>query len=367
VWRDPALPAFLNDAAPELGAAQAFWSPRALRIQAEKSLPRARIFHHQDHLSSTAALTDTTGKLLEERTYHPYGVLRNIHRPKAAPAGSSPYDFTDKERDAESGLIAMGLRSYFGVAGVFLSPDPRYTEVAALASGSDADKQSFSAFLAAPQMGNLYAYALRNPLKLVDPSGLDVTFAKELSNDKLVAEARALLGKTQEGQRILKSIDARGAVVHFDAAPRTWILQGVSSDGKPILAERLGWMNINPGAGPRKGAVSMEGIRATYSSKEELVRYTAWVIYHELRHAEASFMEEGAYYGAGAGSRAHSPDEWPTGGSQQKVHQMLDKYDIPNADPHQKEFEREIGLWTMHEGKEIRIEYAEITLDLSGK
>ena len=68
------------------------------------------------------------------------------------------YKFTGKERDSESGNDYFGARYYSSNMGRFMTPDP---------SGlSNADQTN-------PQSLNLYAYALNNPLRYTDPTGLE--------------------------------------------------------------------------------------------------------------------------------------------------------------------------------------------------
>jgi RHS repeat-associated protein len=66
--------------------------------------------------------------------------------------------FTGKERDAESGLDYFGARYFSGAQGRFTSPDPLMIHPDRLVE---------------PQRLNLYVYARNNPLKYVDPNGLD--------------------------------------------------------------------------------------------------------------------------------------------------------------------------------------------------
>lgn len=66
------------------------------------------------------------------------------------------YKFTGKERDSESGLDNFGARYMGSGLGRFMTPDPL------LNSGRPGS----------PQTWNRYAYALNNPLKIVDPTGL---------------------------------------------------------------------------------------------------------------------------------------------------------------------------------------------------
>src|SRR5580698_11303674 len=71
--------------------------------------------------------------------------------------------FTGKERDTESGNDYFGARYYASSMGRFSSPDP---------SGlMYADQTN-------PQSLNLYSYALNNPLKYTDPTGLYCTYFK---------------------------------------------------------------------------------------------------------------------------------------------------------------------------------------------
>jgi RHS repeat-associated protein len=65
-------------------------------------------------------------------------------------------NITGKERDSESGLDNFGARYNSSSMGRFMSPDPL------LSSGR----------IANPQTWNRYAYALNNPLRIVDPTGL---------------------------------------------------------------------------------------------------------------------------------------------------------------------------------------------------
>lgn len=65
--------------------------------------------------------------------------------------------FTGKERDGETGLDYFGARYFSGAQGRFASPDPYMP----------------SADVKDPQSWNRYAYARNNPLRYIDPNGLD--------------------------------------------------------------------------------------------------------------------------------------------------------------------------------------------------
>lgn len=65
---------------------------------------------------------------------------------------------TGKERDSESGLDNFGARYDASSLGRFMTPDPLMA----------------SAKVWNPQTWNRYAYALNNPLRFIDPTGMDV-------------------------------------------------------------------------------------------------------------------------------------------------------------------------------------------------
>jgi RHS repeat-associated protein len=65
---------------------------------------------------------------------------------------------TSKERDAETGLDFFGARYMSSAQGRFVSPDPLMA----------------SAAVRNPQTWNRYSYALNNPLRFLDPTGMYV-------------------------------------------------------------------------------------------------------------------------------------------------------------------------------------------------
>jgi RHS repeat-associated protein len=131
--------------------------------------PALRIrYYHQDHLGSSNVITDDDGAVIEESTFHPFGAARHSTQRGDVPES---YQFAQKERDQETGWHYFEARYLASPLGRFASPDPKYAHPA------DLSLKELSAFLARPQKLNLYAYALNNPLRFNDPSGLDETDA----------------------------------------------------------------------------------------------------------------------------------------------------------------------------------------------
>jgi RHS repeat-associated protein len=103
-------------------------------------------YYHQDHLGSTAAMSNASGASAGDYVYYPYGETFYA-------SGSEKYRFTDQELDNEHGLYNYNARNYDPVLGRFISPDSIV--------------QDFSD----PQTLNRYSYCRNNPVMYVDPSG----------------------------------------------------------------------------------------------------------------------------------------------------------------------------------------------------
>jgi RHS repeat-associated protein len=115
--------------------------------------------HLDDHLGSGVAVVDETGTLTNREEYTPYGETSfgSFTRKR--------YRYTGQERDEESGLAYHSARYLAPWLGRWLSCDP-----------------------IGPYGGlNQYAYVSGNPMRLIDPSGLDFW-------DRVVGGVKALGG-----------------------------------------------------------------------------------------------------------------------------------------------------------------------------
>jgi RHS repeat-associated protein len=106
-----------------------------------------KYFYHNDHLGSALVVTDQDGNKVIERDFLPFGEIINLQE------GPNPYadgsGFTGKDWDEEIGLYYFNARWYDPEIGRFISQDP------------------------AADDPNLYSYGYNNPLKFVDPNGMN--------------------------------------------------------------------------------------------------------------------------------------------------------------------------------------------------
>src|SRR5690606_34171822 len=66
--------------------------------------------------------------------------------------------------------------------------------------------------------GNLYAHALRNPVRLIDPDGRKVRISPALRRSRDFMRFWRSFRATTEGRRILRSLDRRGLKVYLRAS-----------------------------------------------------------------------------------------------------------------------------------------------------
>ncbi|MFF1506501.1 SpvB/TcaC N-terminal domain-containing protein [Streptomyces sp. NPDC058326] len=131
----------------------------------------ARSFFHTDHLGSSGYVTDGTGAVTEHLEYFASGETWVEER---AGQADTPYQFTGKELDSETGLNYHGARYYNPRTQLWASADPALPEYldTKLAGG-----------ISEPRNLAVYTYAHNNPVKLVDPTGR----APEAAFQKLTA------------------------------------------------------------------------------------------------------------------------------------------------------------------------------------
>jgi len=111
-------------------------------------------YYHYDSNGNVVAVTDKAGKVVERRTYDPYGNSQSQGSRRLEEAGYvAAYGV---QTDRRTGLQHMGYRDYDSSTGRFISVDPLAKH------GYEGAFQR-------------YSYAGGNPINLIDPMGLEST------------------------------------------------------------------------------------------------------------------------------------------------------------------------------------------------
>lgn len=129
------------------------------RMFEDPNQPETKVYFHTDHLGSTRAVTDDTGKVTSTTSYYPYGKVRTQ-------SGSSySYGFMGSELDRGAQVNQFRLRSMDTQLGKWLSPDPVFDQIRGT---RDED--------------NSYGSVLNNPIRFRD---LDGGFSTDVVMDNI--------------------------------------------------------------------------------------------------------------------------------------------------------------------------------------
>ncbi|MCX6786175.1 MAG: hypothetical protein NTZ18_05030, partial [Candidatus Komeilibacteria bacterium] len=123
-----------------------------------------------DHLGSASLLTDAFGRPKVLYDYYPFGSSR-MEQNIGGGLHVAAYQYTGKEKDAETGLYNYGARYYEAATGRFTQSDPVSLALSNPAQLKKLSGRELDQVLANPQNLNSYAYAVNNPIIYVDPDG----------------------------------------------------------------------------------------------------------------------------------------------------------------------------------------------------
>ena len=130
-------------------------------------------FYHSDHLGSSSLITDQSGDIVQHLEYVPFGETF-IDERKSSSSWTTPYLFSGKERDEETGLLYFGARYQDSKYGIWYSVDPLAEKYPNVSS---------------------YVYCLDNPVKFVDPDGRKLNVTGAIA-DKAVEQLQSGAGKS---------------------------------------------------------------------------------------------------------------------------------------------------------------------------
>jgi RHS repeat-associated protein len=260
-----------------------------------------------DHLGSTAiAANGTTGALLSEQRYKPWGEQRY---PSGASTVPTRRQYTGQINDNEIGLYFYGARMYSPYLNRWLSPDTIVPD------------------LANPQSLNRYSYVNNNPLKYIDPTGhegcapdniaacTESDLAQWIASDLIWRDLGSwlrgfadhwmnLLGKSETGNLLLQGlgISSDGSVISFGNVSIGAATGNMASGSPQVILDVnvfLDRLKLVAGLLPRQDAFARQ---ANFDSLANLNAYYAGIIGHELFHmaiGDQGDAEPGGYRNLG--------------------------------------------------------------------
>jgi len=116
-------------------------------------------YYHNDYLGSARAITNSSESVVWSRSYYPFGQDRD------ATGTGNDYKFTGKEWDEESNLYNSWHRPYDPYTGRFTQVDPMWQKYPGLSP---------------------YSYCANNPLKYIDPTGMEAWEIKNEWNEEYI-------------------------------------------------------------------------------------------------------------------------------------------------------------------------------------
>jgi RHS repeat-associated protein len=184
-------------------------------------------YHIDDPLGTRRAQVNATGALEAVYQSLPFGDAYY-----QAPSGAddpTENHFTGKERDTESGNDYMFARYYNSATGRFLSPDwSVQVEPVPYAKLGD------------PQSLNLYAYALNNPLGIIDPDGHDPLAAIGDQAEAIIkqawqatSEARMLMASAAAAEQAAQQQSPQSLAAQVPAAMKAAIASAKNASNAP--------------------------------------------------------------------------------------------------------------------------------------
>lgn len=148
------------------------------------------MYFEKDHLGSTRAVLNVSGTVLEKNDYYPFG-LRHANSSHVITANNR-YKFNGKEDQTigSLNLLDYGARMYDGQIGRWMGIDPLAAKYYSISP---------------------YVYCANNPIRLIDPNGMEFTDAAKEWVEKLLKEIERREAKNNAAIAKMKAkIDAGG-------------------------------------------------------------------------------------------------------------------------------------------------------------
>jgi RHS repeat-associated protein len=164
----------------------------------EKSIHQSepnRYIYHSDHLGSSSFLTDASGDPTQHLQYMPFG--ETFVEQRSTTAYYTPYTFSAKERDPETGYSYFGARYYSSDISVWLSVDPMAHKYPSMSA---------------------YMYVGGHVINIIDPDGRDwirdengnYVYDKNVTKNTKLRDGQIYLGVTG----VINVVNSEGASLY---------------------------------------------------------------------------------------------------------------------------------------------------------
>ena len=181
----------------------------ASKLVKSNSREKDQYYYHPDQLGSSNYVTDANGQVYEHMEYFPSG---ETWVQEAGNTQRTPYLFTGKELDEETGLYYYGARYYDPRTSLWQSPDPALADY--LSNPSSGDVYN-------PANLSLYAYAAQNPVKYVDPDGQKIKIVGDWRFIDRVNMAKNYLMKSEKARDLWNELANRAEVITIQNVDRS--------------------------------------------------------------------------------------------------------------------------------------------------
>jgi RHS repeat-associated protein len=169
-----------------------------------------QFYYHPDHLGSSSYISNLDGEVVQHVEYVPFG---EVFLEEKNSKWNTPYLFTSKELDRETGMYYFSARYQDPKLGIFLGVDPKAEKYVGWSS---------------------YAYALNNPVKFIDPTGMSAEDGEyDLTHDKNGKEVKTKISNLGDADGIdfIHNMDGANKghtqIVNTKTGTKNWITDGV--------------------------------------------------------------------------------------------------------------------------------------------
>jgi RHS repeat-associated protein len=154
-----------------------------------------QFYYHADHLGSSSYISNLDGEVVQHIEYVPFG---EVFLEEKNAKWNTPYLFTSKELDRETGMYYFGARYYDPKTSVWVSVDPLAVYNPVMETEFYYDGQHNGGMYNSGNL-NTYGYCYQNPILYVDPNGKQIEWGKYWNNtQQFLNDAGDVVNKVAE-------------------------------------------------------------------------------------------------------------------------------------------------------------------------